>query len=136
MRRTLAVLALLATSWPHVVVLECALGSPAPDAGAEARQGGMAALAGGHHGHQGRRSRQGAGHEQGPAPSAGSHADAAPGGLPCAMVMACGLLMIQAEREASAGVAPTAPRRMTRHVLETPSAVDLVADPPPPRRRA
>ena len=118
MRRILAVLALLATSWPHVVVLECALGSAAPRAATEAAA---------HHG---------VGHEHVPVPAAETDEEAPVGGLECGMVMACGLVMIQAQGEVSGEVASAAPQRAAPRTLAAPSVADLAADPPPPRGNA
>ena len=145
MRRTLAVLALLATSWPHVVVLECALVSAAPRAAAAAAAPGPPTHSGTHPGthhgpppHAGGLAaiHHGVGHEHVPVPAAGTDAEAPPGGLACGMVMACGLVMIRAEGEASGAVASLAPQRMVPRTLAVPSAADLAADPPPPRDNA
>jgi hypothetical protein len=130
MRRTLAVLALLATTWPHAVVLECALGStpssertgqhPAAHAGAE----GSAHHGAAHHG---------AGHEHRSDGSAGS---APAGGSQCAMLMACVTAMIRSVSGTAVMEAGSAPQDGFPPSLDAPAAADLAADPPPPRRSA
>ena len=140
MRRTFAVLALLATSWPHAVVLECALGSTSPSGdqtsqhGATAHPGaeGAGQYGAAHHG----ASHHGAGHEHRTGDRTASDVGPPGGGLQCAMVMACGLVMMQSE-----AAAPLAESRSVRNTvfqpsLDAPSAADLATDPPPPRRHA
>jgi len=144
MRRAFAVLALLATSWPHAVVLECALGASPPAAEGEAPAGTEAPA---HHaGHAA--AQQGAGHAAAHHGLHGSHRssdlgaraegdEGAPGGgASCAMVMACGLVMIQALGPASPAADASSPDAWAASSTETPSAADLSAEPPPPRRHA
>lgn len=141
MRRTLALLALLATSWPHAVVLECALASepPAEETGAAMHAGPSAgqdenrrAHHGGHH-HGGGDAHHGS-DPAGPRTDASS--DAPPGGPQCAMVMACGLVMAQAgpgpAQEATSDTRAGPPARTPA----APLAVELSADTPPPRLSA
>jgi hypothetical protein len=145
MRRTLALLALLATSWPHVAALECALGATELPAPAEAaRDRGSARGGHGHdphghsthgHGAHGREARGGP--PDGTALHAGPEADGAPtGGPQCALVMACGLVMIQAD-PSTADLGQPSPCAAGRGAaIDAPQAAVLVADPPPPRRIA
>lgn len=149
MRRTLALLALLATSWPHVVVLECALGSGGPAMGHEAGEHGAVSPAGtqprtAQHAHG--RSPQGAHrhHGGGDAHHAGDHtghraeppSDGPLGSPQCAMVMACGLVMIRAGDDVAEEVAPKATGDATVRTLSSPTAEEPSADPPPPRLNA
>lgn len=125
MRRTFALLALLATSWPHAVALECALASAAPAAPAEA----------GHHGgHAGEHAGMSHGHS--PESHAAGSEHVPVGGGDCALVMACGLVMIQTEGERASTERASAPEPHVFTPLDTPTAAVLVADPPPPRRNA
>jgi hypothetical protein len=126
MRRTFALLALLATSWPHAVALECALASAA-SATAEVSPHGA-------HGHPG--AHAGMTHGRTPHSRAASDGSAPPGGPDCAMVMACGLVMIQTEGEATSMWRVSGPDTGRFPSVDTPSTADLVADPPPPRRNA
>jgi hypothetical protein len=129
MRRTLALLALLATSWPHVVALECALGSAAPAAAEEGRHGAHGA-----HGHADAHAGMKHGHtEDSRTPSDGT---TAPGGGDCALVMACGLVMIRADGEAMATERASRPEIGRSPSVDAPSTTVPVADPPPPRRNA
>ena len=134
MRRTLALLALLATSWPHVVVLECALGSRGPatahEAGEHGHHGGGDAHHGGGDAHHAGDNAGHAGHRA-EAPS-----DGPLGGTQCAMVMACGLVMIRAGDDAAEEVAPRSAGDARVRTLSSPAAVDLVAETPPPRPSA
>jgi hypothetical protein len=139
MRRTFALLAVLATSWPHIAALECILAQPVTHA---AQGSAPASAQGGHeHGH-------GAHSHAGPAPGslgeaaateahhAGSHQGSGAEGVECDLVMACGLVMIRADAIAPGPQLPspfTAERSTT---LEAPLGTVLVADPPPPRRSA
>ncbi|HUF76687.1 MAG TPA: hypothetical protein VMM35_10430 [Longimicrobiales bacterium] len=135
MRRTFAVLALLTTSWPHAVALECTLGSTPPSA-EQASHHGPAAPAGAegsaHHG----AAHHGAGHQHGTGDHARSDAGTAAGGLQCAMVMACGLVMMQSESGIAVADARSAPEAAFRPSLDAPAAAELAAEPPPPRRDA
>ena len=151
MRRAVAIFALLATAWPHAVVLECALGSalsPADHVGhgslAAAERGEVGGTAehdpargAAHHGaaHHGL---HGAHHATDPGLGAASQGDddAPAGGASCAMVMACGLVMIQSADGPSPAAAASTPDPDLTPSLDTPSATDLTADPPPPRRHA
>ena len=126
MRRTFALLALLATSWPHAVALECALGSAASataEVSHHAANGHPDAHAGMTHGRT----------QDSRAASDGSDP---PGGRDCALLMACGLVMIQTEGEATSMERASGPDAGRFPAVETPSTADLVADPPPPRRNA
>jgi hypothetical protein len=127
MRRSLAILALLATSWPHVVVLECALGSASPAAAQQAGHEGRHAHARGH---------RGTANGHGMGLRVESTADVSEGAQQCAMVMACGLVMIQAESRAAAAMQASAPDAGPVGAVNAPSTADLEADPPPPRRHA
>lgn len=123
MRRTFALLALLATSWPHAVALECALASAVSATPEVSAHGHPDAHAGMTHGPT-----QGSG--------AASDGSAPPDGRDCAMVMACGLVMIQTEGEASSMERTSGPESGRFPSVDAPSTADLVADPPPPRRNA
>jgi hypothetical protein len=122
MRRTLALLALLATAWPHVAALECALAQPLAH---EAQAVGHEHSASAHdvpatteaHG-------------------ATTHQGSAAGGLDCELVMACGLAMIRADAVASGPQLPSPLAAVRSTTLDAPLAAVLVADPPPPRRIA
>ena len=145
MRRTLAVLALLATSWPHVMVLECALGSgdlsDGPEATADA--GTFGADHEGHgHAHHGQHAThhlagvdaQRAGDPAGPRAQPPSSAPI--GGQQCAMVMACGLVMMRSGGAPAEALAPEPAAGPSARTLAIPSAVELAADTPPPRPSA
>ena len=123
MRRTFALLALLATSWPHAVALECALASAVSVTPEMSAHGQPDAHAGMNHGPT-----RGSG--------AASDGSAPPEGGDCAMVMACGLVMIQADGGASSMGRASGPDTGRFPSVDTPSTADLVADPPPPRRNA
>jgi hypothetical protein len=142
MRRTFALLALLATSWPHAAALECALASTPSvpgEASGHVHHGPGDAHAtpsrGHEHGHEHGHAR---GHE--PAHDHGP-LSAGDGGGPtgardCAKVMACGLVMIQSEREATARERVGGPDVGPFPAIDAPSTTVLTADPPPPRRNA
>jgi len=142
MRRAVAILALLATAWPHAVVLECALGS----AWSPADHGDQAEHAAAQHGPP-----HGSGHGAAHpglhgahhAAAAGAVADAPDGddGAPagnasCAMVMACGLVMIQTAGGGSPGSDASSPDPGVTRSASAPSTTDLASDTPPPRRHA
>ena len=146
MRRTLAVLALLATSWPHVMVLECALGSvshedeheAAVDAGTSR---GLDREGHGHehHGHHPTHHPVGVDARHvgdGAGPRAEPSSSAPVGGQQCAMVMACGLVMMQSGAAAAEAVAPEPATDPSARALGAPAAFELTADTPPPRRNA
>ncbi len=124
MRRTFAVLALLATSWPQIVALECALASPGPSSDAPSEH----AHAHGEH--------AGMAHGLPTGPASADEAPLPDAGRDCAQVMACGLLMIRAQAERTAKVKAVAPEPRPIPEIDAPIAADLVADPPPPRRNA
>jgi hypothetical protein len=126
MRRTFALLALLATSWPHAVALECALASAA-SATAEVSPHGA-------HGHPDAHAGMTHAHTQDS--RAASDESAPPGGRDCAMVMPCGLVMILTEGDATSTELSSAPDAGQFPSVDTPSTTILVADPPPPRRNA
>jgi hypothetical protein len=126
MRRTFALLALVATSWPHVVVLECALGSTPLLEPAESSHHAAPAHAAAHHGAGHDDSRTSAANDEG-APTHG------PG---CAMVMACGLVMIGSAGDTTSEPAASMQDAGRFPAVKPPSGADPVADPPPPRRHA
>jgi hypothetical protein len=116
MRRTIALIALLVTAWPHAAVLECALGAEAP--------GGEPA----HHASHGADRAHG--------PWAHGDADVPSGGSQCAMVMACGLAMIRTDGIERSRPETGDPEVVSQTFLTPPAATDLTSDPPPPRRHA
>lgn len=126
MRRTLALIALLATSWPHAVALECAVAS-ASRSGAEA---GHEAQHRHGHGHAGTL------HALPPGPSTATDDDVPTGGRECAMVMACGLTMLRTEGDHASAVPASRPEAGHVAAPETPTGAIMVVDPPPPRRHA
>ena len=120
------------TSWPHAVVLECALGlgtgAPTAEAAEHTAHGGAShGHHGGGHGHHGG---EPAGQQAEPGP------DAPVGGQQCAMVMACGLVMMRAGGAAAAEAAPEKDARVAARPMAAPIAVDLGAETPPPRLNA
>ena len=132
MRRTLALLALLATAWPHAVVLECALGVGTAESTSEAAEhGAHAPTSHGHHA-------GGHGHHGGdPTPGQAEPGSDVPlGGPQCTMVMACGLVMMRAADEAAEDVAPGTGAGVAAQPMSPPIAVDLSAETPPPRLNA
>ncbi|MEX2048433.1 MAG: hypothetical protein WEB90_02530 [Gemmatimonadota bacterium] len=139
MRRTFALLAILATSWPHIAALECVLAQPAaPAAQGSAPTSEQGGQEHGHgaHGHAGP-----ALGSLGEAPAtaahhAGSHQGSGAGGAECDLVMACGLVMIRADAVASGPELPSPLTAARSTTLEAPLGAVLVADPPPPRRIA
>ena len=135
MRRTLALLALLATSWPHVAVLECALGSTGASAAAPGHHGAAAHAEPGSTAHHGA-AHHGAGHEGRLDDHASSGGSAPAGGLQCAMVMACGLVMIQSGSGTAVAETRSGPEEAFEPSVDPPAAAVLSADPPPPRRYA
>jgi len=120
MRRAFAALALLTTAWPHVVVLECALGS-APAAAPHQHHAAPAHTGSDHD------------HAMGSVAEDASQGDAP---TPCTMVMACGLVMLEAHAAASVAELASSTDVHVFRVPRAPSAVELTADPPPPRRSA
>lgn len=132
MRRTLAVLALVATSWPHAVVLECALGSTSVPSGAVPAHHG-AGHSDAHHGSPGHHgSHLAAGGAAGAVGDQGTPS----GGAACAMAMACGLTMLKAAGDALASPGVGTPDAAPAASLLPPAPAELTGEAPPPRRNA
>jgi hypothetical protein len=128
LRKTGALLALLATAWSSSPVLPC--GSPSSaDTGAPTR----AARAGGDHDHTGHGAHHaGSGHrsEDRGADAKGGDAQA------CGVLMACGAGLRAAATVVMQAVVPAGLDDAPFASVEQPSAVDLTQDTPPPRRNA
>ena len=132
MRRRLALLALVVTTWSNVAVLRCAPAIAQPgEAATEAVLGQPVHTGHGpsqheHSGHDGNEHEASAS-DDGPT----SH----PSGNDCGVVMACGTALggqgVAAERGIPATFAETSSTSVA-----SPSAADLTRDPPPPRRNA
>jgi hypothetical protein len=130
MRRTIALVALLATSWPHAVALECVLGSAAPETADVSTHRAEGHAHGHGHAHGGM--------TYGPTRGSGtvSERGAPPAASDCAQVMTCGLVMIRTEGEGT-GTPRTSERDAGGFpIVGTPTTTVPVADPPPPRRNA
>jgi hypothetical protein len=145
MRRTFALLALLATSWPHVASVECALaGSGAAEpAGGEAAESAHFGPVHGAHAH-GAHAHASAGHPGAGVASEGvrlaGEDDARHGPThqdrDCALAMACGLVMMRADVPDPDTYRLDPPTAGPTATIDAPQGTVLVADPPPPRRSA
>ncbi|HSH74181.1 MAG TPA: hypothetical protein VLA09_00640 [Longimicrobiales bacterium] len=124
MPRTIALLALVAVFWPHVAALGCAPESAAASAARPATSHHDAAAA------------PRSGHEHTHGPGIWSDAEAPAGTQQCAMVMACGLVMLQANPAAAAAARPAGLFAGGLVSVAALEAAILVGDPPPPRPSA
>lgn len=121
MRRSVAVLALVALSWSQAMALRCELGGMAHDAPMTVSHEATA------HAHGG----QGSGAME---PGANAHGHASSrSGRDCRLVMACALAMLDAATvELADRVATLVPGDPPAAPV-APSATSLDSDPPPPR---
>jgi len=140
MRKTLALLALLATAWSHVAALECALQATPASRLAAVEHGSheAPALGAAHHGHLTGGAHGGESHP-GEDDAPGTHADgraAEHGGDACTLVMACGVAMVGGADAPSDTPDPSPSTAAPLTQLAAPEAISLAAEPPPPRRNA